>query len=41
MATIRELARAAGISVGTISTYLNYPDVVAAETRARIRTKTE
>lgn len=41
MTTIRDLARAAGVSVGTVSNYLNDPDVVAEETRERIRTKAE
>ena len=39
MATICDLARAAGVSVGTISNYLNDPDVVADDTRAKIRSK--
>lgn len=38
MTTIREVARAAGVSLGTVSNYLNDPDVVAEETRERIRT---
>ncbi len=39
MTTIRDLARAAGVSMGTISNFLNDPDVVAPETRARIQAK--
>jgi LacI family transcriptional regulator len=34
--TISHVARAADVSVGTVSNYLNRPDVVAEETRARI-----
>ncbi len=41
MTTIRELAQAAGVSVGTVSNYLNDPAVVAEETRERIRIKVE
>jgi len=37
MTTIREVARAAGVSLGTVSNYLNDPAVVADETRERIR----
>jgi Transcriptional regulators len=36
MTTIREIARSAGVSLGTVSNYLNDPTLVAEETRARI-----
>jgi LacI family transcriptional regulator len=36
--TIRDVAAAAGVSLGTVSNYLNRPNSVAAATRARIRT---
>lgn len=35
-ATITEVARRAGVSAGTVSNYLNRPDRVAPDTRARI-----
>ncbi len=37
MATIRDIARRAGVSVGSVSNYLNNPDVVSEETRQAIR----
>ena len=37
MATIRDIAKQAGVSVGTISNFLNNPDLVKDETRARIQ----
>jgi len=37
MATIRDIARRAGVSVGSVSNYLNKPDVVSTETREAIR----
>lgn len=36
MATIREIAKAAGVSIGTVSNFLNDPALVAEETRERI-----
>ncbi|MFE0972705.1 LacI family DNA-binding transcriptional regulator, partial [Streptomyces sp. NPDC058826] len=33
---IKDVARAAGVSVGTVSNVINRPDTVAAETRARV-----
>ncbi len=36
MTTIREIAQTAGVSIGTVSNYLNDPALVAEETRARI-----
>jgi LacI family transcriptional regulator/LacI family repressor for deo operon, udp, cdd, tsx, nupC, and nupG len=36
MTTIREIASSAGVSLGTVSNYLNDPTLVAEETRARI-----
>ncbi|MEO5874117.1 MAG: LacI family DNA-binding transcriptional regulator [Streptosporangiaceae bacterium] len=36
-ASIREVARRAGVSVGTVSNVLNRPDMVADATRARVR----
>ena len=41
MTTIRDVARDAGVSVGTVSNYLNDPQVVADETREKIRAKIE
>ena len=41
MATIRDVARVARVSVGTVSNYLNDPQVVAEETRERIRAQIE
>jgi DNA-binding LacI/PurR family transcriptional regulator len=38
MATIRDIAKRARVSVGTISNYLNNPEVVAEETRQAIET---
>jgi DNA-binding LacI/PurR family transcriptional regulator len=35
-ASIREVAKRAGVSVGTVSNVLNRPDLVAEETRARV-----
>ena len=37
MATIRDIAKKAGVSVGTISNYLNSPDLLADPTRERIQ----
>ena len=34
---IKDVARAAGVSVGTVSNVINRPDSVAAETRARVQ----
>ncbi len=39
MTTIRDIARAAGVSIGTISNYLNDPQLVAEDTREHIRQK--
>jgi LacI family transcriptional regulator, galactose operon repressor len=39
--SIREVARRAGVSVGTVSNVLNRPDLVAEDTRARVRTAIE
>ena len=39
MATIRDIASAAGVSVGTVSNYLNDPQLVAEETREKIHQK--
>jgi DNA-binding LacI/PurR family transcriptional regulator len=36
MTTIREIAQTAGVSIGTVSNYLNDPALVAEETRSRI-----
>lgn len=33
---IKDVARAAGVSVGTVSNVINRPDSVATETRARV-----
>jgi len=35
--SIREVARRAGVSVGTVSNVLNRPDLVAEDTRSRVR----
>ncbi len=37
MATIRDIARRAGVSIGSVSNYLNNPDIVGEETREAIR----
>lgn len=37
MTTIRDIAKKAKVSVGTISNYLNNPDIVAEETRLNIK----
>lgn len=37
MATMRDVARVAGVSVGTVSNYVNAPGLVAPATAARIR----
>jgi DNA-binding LacI/PurR family transcriptional regulator len=37
MTSIKKVAAAAGVSVGTVSNVLNRPDRVSAETRARVR----
>jgi LacI family transcriptional regulator len=34
--TIRDVALAAGVSLGTVSNVLNHPEIVAADTRARV-----
>src|SRR3954471_13036826 len=34
---IKDVARAAGVSVGTVSNVINRPDTVATETRARVQ----
>src|SRR3954451_10780932 len=34
---IKDVARAAGVSVGTVSNVINRPDTVASETRARVQ----
>ncbi|MGW7220455.1 LacI family DNA-binding transcriptional regulator, partial [Streptomyces sp. NPDC054826] len=34
---IKDVARAAGVSVGTVSNVINRPDTVAAPTRARVQ----
>ncbi|QMU78415.1 LacI family transcriptional regulator [Streptacidiphilus sp. PB12-B1b] len=34
---IKEVARQAGVSVGTVSNVINHPDLVSADTRARIQ----
>ena len=39
--TIRDVARRAGVSLGTVSNALNRPDVVAPETLARVRAAIE
>lgn len=39
MTTIRDIATAAGVSVGTVSNYLNDPQLVADETREKIHDK--
>ena len=41
MARIQDIARGAGVSVGTVSNYLNDPQVVAEETREKIKAKIE
>lgn len=39
MTTIRDIATAAGVSVGTVSNYLNDPQLVAEDTREKIHEK--
>lgn len=39
MTTIRDIAKAAGVSIGTVSNYLNDPQLVAEETRENIHSK--
>lgn len=39
MTTIRDIANAASVSIGTVSNYLNDPQVVAEETREKIHSK--
>ncbi len=39
MTTIRDIANAASVSIGTVSNYLNDPQLVAEETRQKIRSK--
>jgi LacI family transcriptional regulator len=39
MTTIRDIATAAGVSIGTVSNYLNDPQLVAEETRKKIHSK--
>lgn len=39
MTTIRDIATAAGVSIGTVSNYLNDPQLVAEETREKIHHK--
>ena len=39
MTTIRDIATEAGVSIGTVSNYLNDPQLVAEETRAKIQSK--
>ncbi|MER5488957.1 LacI family DNA-binding transcriptional regulator, partial [Streptomyces sp. NPDC002812] len=36
-ASIKDVARAAGVSVGTVSNVINRPETVGEETRARVR----
>lgn len=36
MTSVKQVARQAGVSVGTVSNVLNHPDVVAPETRRRV-----
>ncbi len=37
MAGIKDVAKHAGVSVGTVSNVINHPDMVSAETRERVR----
>src|SRR5260370_16331367 len=37
MTSIREVAKRAGVSLGTVSNVLNRPEIVAEETRRRVR----
>src|SRR4051812_35285898 len=39
--TMRAVAEHAGVSIGTVSNFLNRPEIVAAATRERIRTAVE
>lgn len=39
MTTIRDIAQAAGVSIGTVSNYMNDPDLVADDTREKIAQK--
>jgi LacI family transcriptional regulator len=39
MTTIRDIAAAAGVSIGTVSNYLNDPEMLAEETRQKISAK--
>lgn len=39
MTTIRDIASSAGVSIGTVSNYLNDPQLVADETREKIKSK--
>lgn len=39
MTTIRDIASSAGVSIGTVSNYLNDPELVAPETRKKIQDK--
>src|SRR5258708_37755959 len=37
MSDIREVARRAGVSLGTVSNVLNHPELVSIETRVRVQ----